>query len=419
MIDTAHNMTDERLAQMEIHITSIYTRAQEDIQKKADEYFSAFEKADAEKRRLLEKGKITEDEYVQWRRGKLMYGQRFTRLKDECAQQILRANETALAYVNGNLPEVYTMNYNALESSVDGVGGYSFELVDADTVRNLAAEDATFLPYREIDPAKDIPWNTKHMNAEVLQGILQGESMGDIAKRLAKTVGMDETAAIRNARTMVTAAECKGRQDSYIRAQNDGIVMQRRWIATKDARTRHWHAELDGALAEVDEPFENAIGKIMYPGDPSADGANVYNCRCTIAAKVLGFKKVSANVSANPLTQSRGSGIIHLPDIHIGRSVGAKAANYEVMDLETGEFFSLVEGTKIQNVEVFAGKGTRKELNIAEKYAHAHGGNPKDWQHAKGIANLHTDDGDRMAEIHWMQCEKVGKFDFFVKEWLD
>ena len=123
---------------------------------------------------------------------------------------------------------------------------------------------------------------------------------------------MDETAAIRNARTMVTSAECKGRQDSYIRAQNDGIVMQRRWIATKDARTRHWHAELDGALAEVDEPFENAIGKIMYPGDPSADGANVYNCRCTIAAKVLGFKKVSGNTSANPLTQSRGSGIIGL-----------------------------------------------------------------------------------------------------------
>lgn len=42
----------------------------------------------------------------------------------------------------------------------------------------------------------------------------------------------------------------------------------------------------------------------------NANGANVYNCRCTISAKVIGFKKVSANVSANPLTPSRGSGII-------------------------------------------------------------------------------------------------------------
>lgn len=421
MIDTAHNMTDERLAQMEKHITSIYTRAQEDIQKKANAYFSAFEKADAEKRRLLEQGKITEDEYVQWRRSKLMYSQRFTRLKDECAQQILHANETALAYVNGNLPEVYAMNYNALENSVDGVGGYSFELVDADTVRNLAAEDASFLPYREIDPAKDIPWNTKHMNAEVLQGILQGESMGDIAGRLAKVVGMDETAAIRNARTMVTSAECKGRQDSYIRAQNDGIVMQRRWIATKDARTRHWHAELDGALAEVDEPFENAIGKIMYPGDPSADGANVYNCRCTIAAKVLGFKKVSGNTSANPLTQSRGSGIIKLPNIQIGRSVGAKAENYDVLNPKTGEYFRFSEDTKIQNAEVFAGYGTNKPLKteVTEGLSDEFGGDPEKWQHVKGNGVLDFYGEDVRAEVHWFQEDTVGKVKFKVKEWLE
>lgn len=307
MTDAAHNLTDERLADMEKHIAGIYSRAAADIQKTADEYFAKFAKQDDEKRKLLESGKITEEEYTAWRKNKLMYGKRFTQMKEQCAQQILRANETALAYVNGNLPEVYALNYNALESSVDGVGSYSFTLVDADTVRNLATSDESLLPYREIDPEKDIPWNTKHMNAEVLQGILQGESMGDIAGRLAKVVGMDETAAIRNARTMVTSAECKGRQDSYIRAQNDGIVMQRRWIATKDARTRHWHAELDGALAEVDEPFENAIGKIMYPGDPSADGANVYNCRCTIAAKVLGFRNSSKiKQSAKVETDSNG-----------------------------------------------------------------------------------------------------------------
>ena len=41
----------------------------------------------------------------------------------------------------------------------------------------------------------------------------------------------------------------------------------------------------------IDKPFENSIGKIMFPGDPSADGANVYNCRCTLVSKVKGFKK--------------------------------------------------------------------------------------------------------------------------------
>ena len=42
----------------------------------------------------------------------------------------------------------------------------------------------------------------------------------------------------------------------------------------------------------LNKPFENSLGKIMFPGDPSADGANVWNCRCSMAAVVKGFKKV-------------------------------------------------------------------------------------------------------------------------------
>ena len=130
------------------------------------------------------------------------------------------------------------------------------------------------------------------MNAEVLQGILQGEPMDRIASRLSKVTGMNETAAIRNARTMVTSAENKGRQDSYKRAEKDGIVMKREWIATNDGRTRHWHAELDGVEVDIDEPWVNEFGEIMFPGDPSADPANTYNRRCSMPANVIGFKKV-------------------------------------------------------------------------------------------------------------------------------
>jgi SPP1 gp7 family putative phage head morphogenesis protein len=172
------------------------------------------------------------------------------------------------------------------------VGGYSFTLLDRDTVKNLATTDKSLLPFRELDPAKDIPWNMKKINSQVLQGIIQGESIPNISKRIMNVQEMNKDAAIRSARTIVTGAENKGRQDSYERATADGIVIKREWIATNDSRTRDWHTELDGQLADVDEYFENAIGLIKYPGDPSADGANVYNCRCTIAAKVIGFKKV-------------------------------------------------------------------------------------------------------------------------------
>ena len=292
MVDTAHAKTDEKLEEMEKRLSAIYSRAENEIQKTADEYFSKFSAQDEKKRKLLEQGKITEEEYTKWRKGKVMYGKRFTEMKEQCAQQLLNVNKTAVAYINGELPEVYALNYNALESAVDGVGGYSFTLVDADTVRNLAVTDTSLLPYKKIDPKKDIPWNMKKINAETLQGILQGESMDKIAKRMLNVQEINKTQAIRSARTIVTGAENKGRQDSYKRAVEDGIVMKREWLATNDSRTRHWHAELDGVEVDIDEPWENEFGEIMFPGDPSADPANTYNCRCSMAAKVIGFKKV-------------------------------------------------------------------------------------------------------------------------------
>ena len=292
MADKAHTLTDKKLEQMEKRLSAIYSEAQKDIQKKADEYFAKFEKDDAKKRELVKRGKLTDKEYQQWRQNKIMYGKRFTAMKEDIAKQLLNVNQTATAYINGELPEIYTLNYNALADAVDGLGGYSFTLANADTVRRLATTDTSLLPFRELDPAKDIPWNMKKINSQVLQGIIQGESIPNIAKRIGNVQEMNKDAAIRSARTIVTGAENKGRMDSYRRAQQDGIILEKKWIATSDARTRDWHNELDGQTKPIDEPFENAIGKIMFPADPSADGANVYNCRCTLISRVKGFKKV-------------------------------------------------------------------------------------------------------------------------------
>ena len=313
MADTAHAKTDLKLEEMEKRLSAIYSRAEKEIQQTADEYFSKFAKQDEAKRKLLEQGKITEDEYTKWRKGKVMYGKRFTEMKEQCAQQLLNVNQTAMAYINSELPEVYALNYNAIESAVDGVGGYSFTLVDADTVRNLAVTDTSLLPYKEIDPSKDIPWNMKKINAETLQGILQGESMDKIAKRIMNVQEMNKTQAIRSARTIVTGAENKGRQDSYARAEADGIILQKEWISTNDSRTRHSHAALDGAIVDQDKKFENGL---MYPGDPNGRPEEVYNCRCTLVAKVNGFKKaqVQKAMAEKQVEATQPQGWESLPD---------------------------------------------------------------------------------------------------------
>ena len=301
MADKAHLATDELLDKMERRLRAIYTRASREIGEAWEAYLreAGTEIADLQKQ-YQEAKKANDTELARQlgkslqkaKRERTLTDKRYRELTRQTAEQLAHVNETATAYINKNLPEVYAINYNATGEAFDGIGGYSFTLTDADTVRNLVESDRSFLPMRNLDVSRDIAWNIEKMNAEVLQGILQGESMDKIADRLEQVIGMNLRSAISAARTMVTSAENKGRQDGFERAAASGIILKREWIATSDGRTRDWHRELDGVTAAVDEPFENAVGKIMYPGDPSADGANLWNCRCAIAAKVLGFKSV-------------------------------------------------------------------------------------------------------------------------------
>jgi uncharacterized protein with gpF-like domain len=61
----------------------------------------------------------------------------------------------------------------------------------------------------------------------------------------------------------------------------------RTWVATLDDRTRDTHAEMDGQVVGMDEPFVSPSGaELMYPGDPNAPPEEVINCRCVVAINI-------------------------------------------------------------------------------------------------------------------------------------
>lgn len=289
MTDKAHSYTDREIERMERHLSVIYRRAEKELSEKAEKYFARFEKLDEQKRALVDAGKMTEQEYKVWRQNKIMSGKHWTAMKEQAAQELLNANKIAMAYINGQLPQIYALNYNAVADGVnDRLKGYSFELVDANTIKNLATSDKTLLPYKVVDGKKDVRWNTQKVNAEIMQGIIQGESIPKMAKRLRNVTEMNRVSAIRNARTTVTSAENKGRMDMLHEARDKGVEMQKVWRATSDSRTRDSHAALDGAIADIDDEFDNGL---MYPGDPDGEPSEVYNCRCTLVYKVISFGK--------------------------------------------------------------------------------------------------------------------------------
>lgn len=311
MADKAHRKTNKQLARMERRLKRIYAEAQSEIEAKATEYFEQFKKLDAAKLKQVQDGILSQEDYKRWRKNKFLYSERWSKERERIVSQYANVRSTALAYINGQLPEVYCDNYNFIQGDIGSrVQGYSFELVNPDTVRELAREDATFLPYKEVNLRKYQRWCAPKINSEILKGVLMGDSIPDLAKRLRIVSQMDCNAAIRNARTMVTSAENKARQDGFERATGNGIILKREWIAARDTRTRDAHVHLNGQLADTDQPFHSDLGDIMYPGDPSAHPANVYNCRCTLGSKILGFKK--QNGIGEVLISEKESGIIGL-----------------------------------------------------------------------------------------------------------
>lgn len=283
-MDYAHGLIDKRIEELEKRLADEYSVALSEIQDRAMEYFDKFAKQDAAKLKLVKSGELSKKEYTEWRKNKMLYGKRYDVMINDLAKKLTETDKMAMQIVGQSLTGSFSdaANYTAYEIEKVMGGEANFTVYNQDAVNNLVKNDPELLPRPSVPIAEDLRWNKSKLNSAITQGILQGDPIPRLASRLQLVTDMDRRAAIRNARTMHTAAESVGRQNSYERASDMGIEIKREWIATQDDRTRDAHRELDGMIVGLDEPFENSIGKIMYPADPSADPSNVYNCRCTI-----------------------------------------------------------------------------------------------------------------------------------------
>ena len=297
-MDRARFLTDERLAEMEQHITAIYRQSQRELTEKWNEYmrngrdrldtlYSAYLSAPIDKKaEALSKYQDAMQAYT-------LRNKWYQDMVEETTYRLAHVNEIAIAYINGEIPSIYVMNFNPVSPDAYLVRS-QWTMRSEHTIRNLIRDS---LPEKELNYPKDMLWNRRQINSAVLQGILQGESILKMAKRLLPIVDNNKTSAIRTARTMVTAAENRGRLDRYLEYESEGIVANKVWIATSDNRVRDWHLSMDGQEVPVKEPFIDGHGEeLMYPGDPSGSAQTVYNCRCTMREEAVGVRDKKGNI---------------------------------------------------------------------------------------------------------------------------
>lgn len=288
-VNVMEQETAREVERLKKRLNKEYKQAEKELEQKAKEYFKKFEKQDKEKKALVDSGKLSKEKYIEWRQNKMLYGETLKQKVEVMSDYLVSVDRQAMNIVNGRIPEVYAKNYNysGYEIEKQYKINTSFTLHDNKSVERLVKEDPKALPMQYVKDSKAQEWSKRKINNALIQGILQGESIPDIAKRMTTIVGMEKNCAIRNARTAMTGAQNAGRFDSYKDVAKMGIKLKKQWMATLDERTRTSHQELDGETVDIDKEFSN---KLKFPGDPQGRPAEVYNCRCTMVADLDDFK---------------------------------------------------------------------------------------------------------------------------------
>ena len=241
--------------------------------------------------------------------------------------------------------------------------------------------------------------NTDHLaqmlEDEIEAAFLSGKSVRRMANVIMDRFGVGYRAAECLMRTETSYVQNQTAAKSY----EDAGCTEYEILTAQDRRTCRRCAAQNGRRYLFTEMHAGENAPPFHP-----------NCRCTILPVVGEEERLAKKAGPEELgfavAKTGESGII------VPKADG-------VLDLETGVRYQLAKGSKLQDVEIFAGKGSKKEFRQAEKYAQRYGGAASNWQHAKGKGMLATDEGDVKAEIHWVQCEGIGKKEMFVKKWLE
>lgn len=300
MPDYGSQVADKAIEKTAKQLRAIYKKAAAEIKKKMADFQTRHEAKQKEMFAKLENGEITKAAYDSWMRGQVFIGKQWGQKADQAAKIMQEANKEAALLVKQNKLNVFAENYNfaAYQIEKQAKGIVSFNIFNDRSVARLIKQKPKMLPEWKIDEEKDYKWNRQKVENSITQGIIQGKRIDEITDDLVDNLcTTNDNKMMTFARTAMTGAQNAGRQAQMEDAEDMGIKVKKRWLATLDSRTRDTHAELDGQEVPVDEPFEVDGMEIMYPGDPNAEPELVYNCRCTMIEVYEGIDRKSVRTA--------------------------------------------------------------------------------------------------------------------------
>ena len=304
MADLAHTYTDKQIEKLQHEIEIVYKQAEIDIRHKMKDFEKKYRAKESIYKKEVKQGKITQEQFDNWKKGQVFQRQQWNAKRASVINTMQNANTVAVKMINGQTTNVFAVNANYTSYSIEHGAGvnFGFGIYDSAAVVNLIKDNPQILPKWKIDKPKDYTWSQKKVNRAVTQGIIQGESIQQIADRLSnKLVSSNKDKMLTFARTAMTGAQNSGRLTSMKAAKDLGIDLEKEWMATLDSHTRDSHADIDGERVPVDSKFSNGL---EYPGEPGGMPAEVYNCRCTMVSNIKKYPaeyKRYDNIDGKPI----------------------------------------------------------------------------------------------------------------------
>lgn len=277
---------DKELQAIEDQITALYANASYEVNSQFANYRKRVEKEVEQWQALHDSGQMSDADYQAKIRNKVLNTTMFRATVKMLTDTLVNTDLAAMALVRGDLPYVIAQSYNFVQSlgwkAADEAGFSvgSFQIYNANAVQKLIKDNPELLPH--VDLPLDEKWNKDKINNVITQSIIQGDNMDVVAQKLQTVAKMDETTAMRTARTSMTYAENLGRDESYLNLKKKGMPVRKKWSAVIDERTRDTHRLLNGTYANDKGLFGEGIlvNLLRCPADPTGDAEEIYNCRC-------------------------------------------------------------------------------------------------------------------------------------------
>ena len=268
---------EHRTVQSERNIRRIYKKLLQDLRE-----FIGVEYAT-----LAEDDKLTYE--ILQRKGQ------YARFLEEFERHINNITPEASTEIKQLVEEMYNLSYKGMVGVVEKHKDLKELKEKLEDIRNVTPEvirAAVENPVAGLTLSDTLEKNRKeiiyNIKRDITNGLLNGDRMSSMAKRIADSVGKNYRKSILIARTEVHRVREAGHHDAAVEVDNvmqqgtTSLRMVKTWRSMRDEKVRKTskanHRKMDGVTIGLDEEFD--LGRGVKAKAPAQSGKAEHDCNC-------------------------------------------------------------------------------------------------------------------------------------------